>query len=189
MKNRLLFYIFTAGIILNISGYYLGNVIKSYVDFLLFLDSTGTILAGVLLGPIVGAITGLTSNLILGVTDNLVNIPFALVNVVTGITSGIIASKYGFRTIKSLLFCTCSLTVLNSFFGAVVAYFLFGGITGAKLDLNMISFMDAGLLLSSFLVRIPVNFIDKAISSLIVFLMVMKLSDDKKKIAYAEDDN
>jgi len=180
MKNRFLFYVFLSGIILNISGYYLGNFIKMYVNFFIFLDSSGTILSGILYGPVIGAITGLTSNLILGVADNLVKIPFAAVNIATGLTAGFISDKYGFRNFKSLLHCICSVTLVNAFIGAVVAFFVFGGVTGEKIDLKMIGLTDAGIFMSSFLVRIPVNFIDKSISCAAAFFIAIKFSGEKK---------
>jgi energy-coupling factor transport system substrate-specific component len=188
MKNRLLFYVFIAGIILNVSGYYLGKYFTIQTGFFLFLDSTGTLFAAILLGPLTGAATGLTSNLILGVTDNLVNIPFAAVNVITGITAGIISANYGFRNIKSLLICILAVTVLNAFFGAIISFYVFGGISGGRLDLNMVKFMDAGIFISSFLVRIPVNLIDKSISSIAAFFIAIKVFRTGKDISWVKND-
>jgi len=190
MKNRILLFVFLGGILLNVAGYFLADFIKIFVKLPLFLDSTGTILSAAILGPIVGGLTGFTSNLILGVTHNPVNIPFSIVNVIIGITAGIIVKKYGFSGIKSLLLCIIFVSIFSAFSGAVVAFYVFGGATGAKIDLNIISIMDAGykLFTSSFLVRLPINLLDKGISILIAFFIVRNLSPDYRGFAIKKND-
>lgn len=190
MKNRILLFVFLSGILLNIAGYFLADFVKIFVKLPLFLDSTGTILSAAILGPVVGGLTGFTSNLILGVTHNPVNIPFSIVNVIIGITAGIIVKKYGFSGIKSLILCIIFVSVLSALSGAVVAFYVFGGVTGAKIDLNIISIMDAGykLFTSSFLVRLPINLLDKSISILIAFFIVRNLSPDYRGFAIKKND-
>jgi len=182
MKNRILLIIFFSGLILNISGYFIAVLSKAYYGLPLFLDSTGSIFAGIILGPVMGALTGITSNLILGIIHNPVNIPFSIVNAIIGFTAGIIAIKYGFTSIKSLAVAVVTISVVTALSGAIVAYFVFGGATGAKLDLNIIAVMNAGykLFTSSFIVRLPVNFADKGISVLIVFLLIKMLKPEYK---------
>lgn len=180
MKNRIFLFAFLTGLMLNISGYFLADFIKIFVKLPLFLDATGTIFTGVILGPIMGALTGFVSNLLLGVAHNPVNIPFSIVNVVIGLTAGFVAVKYGFSGIKSLLIALVSISVLSALSGAIVAYFVFGGVSGAKIDLSIISLMNAGykLFTSSFIIRLPVNLIDKGISIIIVFLIIRKLKPE-----------
>src|SRR4030065_2683878 len=56
----------------------------------LYLDSIGTILVGVLAGPWAGALTGLLSNLIWGMTGlNVAYAPFAAVGAVIGLLAGL----------------------------------------------------------------------------------------------------
>jgi len=180
MKNRFFLFIFIAGLVLNISGYFISDISKIFVKHPLFLDSTGSIFAGVILGPLMGAVTGFTSNLILGVIHNPVNIPFSIVNAIIGFTAGLIAKRYGFAGIKSIMISIILISVITSLAGAIVAFFVFGGITGAKIDLNIISVMNAGykLFTSSFLVRIPVNLADKSISILASFLIIKYMNPD-----------
>ncbi len=191
MKNRILLLVFLAGILLNISGYFLINFIKFYVKLPLFIDSTGTILSAAILGPVVGALTGLASNLLLGVTHNPVNIPFSIVNIIIGVTTGFIVKKYGFLEYKSLSICILSVSVLSAFSGAIVAYFVFGGVTGAKIDLSIITLMNAGykLFTSSFLIRLPANLIDKSISVLIAFFIIRNLNPANQGYAVRMNDN
>jgi len=190
MKNRILLFVFLGGILLNVAGYFLADFIKIFIKLPLFLDSTGTILSAAILGPIVGGLTGFTSNLILGVTHNPVNIPFSIVNVIIGITAGIIVKRFGFAGIKSLLLCIIFVSLLSALSGAIVAFYVFGGVTGAKIDLNIISIMDAGykLFTSSFLVRIPTNLLDKSISILIAFFIVRNLKSEYQGFAIHKND-
>ena len=71
----------------------LGTVMGMIQIPLLFLDTIGTILGAVVLGPLWGALIGGCSNLVLGVISDPTNIPFALVNIATGLIVGFIAKK------------------------------------------------------------------------------------------------
>lgn len=66
-----------------------------------------------------------------------------------------------------------------------VPYFVFAGVTGAKLDLNIMSLVNAGyqIMHSSFLVRIPVNLLDKGISAVAVFMAVKFMKPEYSGIA------
>ena len=185
MKNRFFLFVFIAGLVLNITGYFISDITKIFIKHPLFLDSTGSIFAGVILGPIMGAVTGFTSNLILGVIHNPVNIPFSIVNAIIGFTAGSIAKRYGFDCIKSILISIILISVITSLAGAIVAFFVFGGITGAKIDLNIITIMNAGykLFTSSFIVRVPVNLVDKSISVVIAFFLVRQLKPENRGYA------
>lgn len=185
MKNRFFLIVFLAGLALNISGYFIADTIKIYIKLPLFLDAAGTIFAGVILGPVMGALTGFTSNMILGVAHNPVNIPFSIVNIVIGLTAGIAAKRYGFSGLRSLLISLAAISVLTSLSGAIVAFFVFGGVTGAKIDLTIITLMNAGykIFTSSFMVRLPVNLIDKGISIIIAFLIIRKLDPEYRGFA------
>jgi len=190
MKNRMLLFVFISGLILNITGYFFIDFIKIYIKNPLFLDTTGTILSAAILGPFVGALTGFTSNLILGIAHNPVNIPFSIVNMTIGITMGFVVKRYGFEGIKSILISIISVSIVSALTGAIVAFYVFGGVTGAKIDLNIISIMDAGykLFTSSFLVRLPVNLADKSISILAVFFIIRSLKPDYRGNAIERKD-
>lgn len=62
----------------------------------LFLDTVGTILGSVILGPFWGMLIGGGTNLVLGVTTSPTNIPFALVNMAVGLIVGYVAKKKKF---------------------------------------------------------------------------------------------
>src|SRR3972149_8179021 len=75
----------------------LGQVIYT-LKIPLYLDSIGTILVGVLAGPWAGALTGLLSNLIWGLTGlNVPYAPFAAVGAVIGLLAGLFAETAWMR--------------------------------------------------------------------------------------------
>jgi len=55
----------------------LGQLVQSVLKLPIYLDSIGTVLVGVLLGPLAGAITGLLANIIWGLTLAPAALPFA----------------------------------------------------------------------------------------------------------------
>lgn len=139
----------------------------------LFLDSIFTLVAAVIFGPVVGAITGMGSNLfqelIFGLTGT--NWQFGVVNAASGIIMGVLASRGLFRSGAHIVIATLVLTLSNAFLGTLVALFVFGGATGIEVD-----YISMGLLLTgksmfwaAFLARVPVNLVDKAISVIVAF--------------------
>ncbi len=174
MRYRRVPVVFTAGLLLNISGYSFNELLKEYFQTYLFIDSTGTLLSAAVLGPFYGAVTGLVSNLIMGLFYNPVNIPFGIVSIFIGLTAGLVYKKFGILNIRGFLISLFSIAFVTAMTGAVVAYLVFDGVTGSKLDLKIISLLHYGyeVLISSFLVRFPVNIIDKGISLMIVLIIL-----------------
>ena len=76
------------GIAINVVGGQIAVVLKLPV----FIDVIGTILVGSLAGPLLGGVTGLATNLILGIT-NPSWIPYAIVNVAIGVAAGYAGKK------------------------------------------------------------------------------------------------
>ena len=71
---------------------YIGKLIASVLKLPLWLDSIGTVLAAMLGGPIVGALSGAINNIIYGFTDP-ISFVYAITNVAIGLTAGILFYK------------------------------------------------------------------------------------------------
>ena len=69
-----------------------GHALAEALNLPLFLDSTGTILAGVVAGPWVGASVGLISNLVTANSIDPISAPYALVSFMLGFVAGL--SRY-----------------------------------------------------------------------------------------------
>lgn len=181
MNKRLLVTLIPVGIGVNIVGGLLAQTLKLPI----FLDSIGTILTAVILGPWIGALTGFLSNLLQGLFTDPVNIPFGIVNAVIGIVVGFLALKRGFEDYVTPLIAGLILSVLAPIIGTPIAVYLFGGVTGGGVDLIYAVLLKAGneIFASAFLARVPANLIDKLISAYLIMAIVRKLPGTMKGYA------
>lgn len=153
-----------------------GSIIGNLKIPFLFLDTVGTIFIAAVFGPFWGALVGLLTNLVLGVTTSYTAIPFALVNVIVGLVVGYIARKKGFR-FSSALIAGIVLGFLCPAVGTVIAIGLFGGLTGGLHDVAILWLKQAGtsLFTAAFLPRLAGNLMDKILSALLVYYVVKNL--------------
>ncbi len=167
----------------------LGTIVNAAVDSPLFLDSIGTVLAAAVLGPWLGAMTGLLSNLIIGVFADPVSIPFGLVNALIGLVVGLLSRRRGFTDLLTPLYATLILTVLCPLTATPIAVYLFGGVTGGNIDAFFATFVESGhqVLSSAFLVRLPANFIDKFVSTYLVCFLIRRLPRPWRGLATVAD--
>ena len=66
---------------------FVGGQLASLLKLPMYLDVIGTIFSGMLCGPWVAAVVGAITNLLTSIA-NPVNLPFIIVNVVVGLTTG-----------------------------------------------------------------------------------------------------
>jgi energy-coupling factor transport system substrate-specific component len=153
-----------------------GTVVGNLKIPFLFLDTVGTIFIAALFGPYWGALVGLLTTLVLGVTSGYTAIPFALVNVIVGLVVGYASRKNGFTFTRSLI-SGILLGVLCPTVGSVIAIGLFGGLTGGAQDVAVLWLKQAGssLFAAAFLPRLGENLIDKILSALLVYYIVKNL--------------
>ena len=97
------------GIGINISGRFLVTVLGLPV----FLDTIGTILVAFLAGPWVAGVTGLLTNLVIGVTLEATSIPFGLSNAAVGIVAGLLAARGWLKTTPGLILVAVALTLVT----------------------------------------------------------------------------
>lgn len=163
----------TFGIAINLV---LGITVSMLKIPLLFLDTIGTIFVAALLGPFMGAVTGGLTNVIQGLLTNPADIPFALVNIVVGIVTGLISKKFGFN-IKVALITGLILSVVAPLIGTPIAVWLYGGLTGGGSDFLVAWLLAAGnkIFTAAFIPRITGNFVDKIASALLVSLLLARL--------------
>lgn len=175
MKNKITYTLTLSaiGIVINLV---LGTIISTLKIPLLFLDTLGTIIISIMLGPIYGATTGGLSNLILGILTNPKSIPFALVNVVVGLIVGLIAYKKKYNILKAIS-TGIILSVVCPVIGTIISIYCFGGITGDFNDVIFSLLKNSGFKIFSatFIPRITSNIIDKISSCLIAYYLISKL--------------
>ena len=156
-----------------------GIVVSRLQIPLLFLDTIGTIFAGVTFGPQAGAIVGLLTNVITGMINNPKDIPFALVNVAVGLISGFIAQKWKFDWKVSII-TGVVLAIVCPLIGSPIAIWIYGGLTGGGTDLIFAWLRASGadIFTATFIPRIYGNFIDKIASCLLVAYLITRLPLD-----------
>jgi energy-coupling factor transport system substrate-specific component len=144
----------------------------------IYLDSIGTVLVGLLAGPLVGLVTGALTNLIWGLSGlNPTYTPFFYVAAVIGLLAGIFGGIGWAKKIWLWLLGGLITGVVAAIISAPTAAIVFGGVTGSGTDLIVAALRasGAGIMQATFGQGIVSDPIDKMISFLIVWLIVLAL--------------
>ncbi|MFQ5855931.1 MAG: ECF transporter S component [Anaerolineae bacterium] len=144
----------------------------------LYLDSIGTVLVGVLAGPWAGALTGLLANLVWGLSGlNVTYAPFATVAAIIGLLAGLFAAGGWFRQLWKVILGGLITGLIAAVISAPIAAYVFGGVTGAGTDAVVAIFrgMGFGILPAAFAQGVTSDPLDKAVTFLVVWLIVRGL--------------
>jgi energy-coupling factor transport system substrate-specific component len=131
----------------------------------LFLDSMFTAPAAVLglpYGLATAVLTNLFEEMAHGFSGK--NLPFAACGVATVLIVWKMARTGNLRTPAHFMLCTFLVALANSLLGAALAVFVYGGGTGANIDVMVAGFSLAvkGVFSAAFLARVVANLLDKA---------------------------
>ena len=144
----------------------------------LYLDSIGTILVGVLVGPWAGAITGFLANVVWTLSGLF---PQAIAWAGVAAIIGALAGAFGRSGWVKIWGKAALAGVITGFIAAIlsapIAAYVFGGVTGTGTDAVVAMFRSAGLdalgaNLGQGVVSEP---LDKAVSFLVVWAVMMAL--------------
>lgn len=144
----------------------------------LYLDSIGTVLVGVLAGPWAGALTGLLSNLVWGLSGlNVAYTAYAPVAAIIGFLAGLFARSGWFKTWWRVILAGLLTGLVAAIFSAPITAYLYGGVTGSGTDVIVAVFRNIGLgiIPASFAQGVSSDPLDKAITFLLVYLIVRGL--------------
>jgi energy-coupling factor transport system substrate-specific component len=169
------------GIAINV----IAGMIAGQLKLPIFMDSIGTIVIAAITGPIVGGVTGLLTNVVLGlIHGDVLGMAFGLCNMASGLIVGYMAMKGKFKNWIHIVMATILVTLANSLIAAPLVVFLYGGVSGAGVDLLVAGFLAAGndIFSSAFVARLPVNLVDKGIAVIIAFLILKKLPTNMKNL-------
>ena len=165
-----------------------GDQIVQLLKLPIFLDVIGTVLMAMLAGPWPAAVTGILTNLCMGITDNPTLIPFAITSAACGIAAGLFARKKWFSAQKwKLIIIVLVLDLVTICTASPITIFAFGGVSGNGGQ----SVAIAGLLASGANIIAAVvgtdfwiNLIDRALAMVIAFAVV-KVIPDRTLIKYS----
>jgi energy-coupling factor transport system substrate-specific component len=160
---------------LNIAGQFFTQSLR----LPLWLNVQGTMIAGVLGGPWVGAATGLLTNVVAGFTiEGPTAFFFAPVNAVFGIVSGILATHGWYRNIWKAGVAGFVGQIVSIPIGAPIVVLVFGGITTGSSSAVAGFLMATGQNIWNAVIfgDLFIGGLDKILSSVIAFLIIRSLS-------------
>ncbi|MFW6337941.1 MAG: ECF transporter S component [Alkalispirochaetaceae bacterium] len=159
---------------------YVGKTIAEALRLPLWLDSIGTILAGMLAGPWIGAISGAANNIIFGLTQS----PIAFWYLITSIAIGLVVGYFAFTGWVSNLGRAVVLGLIVAGVATVVStpinIVLWEGQTGNVWGDALYGILVGNgwpVWLASFLDELAVDVPDKLASVIIGFLIYKALPD------------
>jgi energy-coupling factor transport system substrate-specific component len=144
----------------------------------LYLDSIGTVLVGVLVGPWAGAVTGFLANVVWTLTGLFPQaIAWAGVAAIIGVLASVFARSGWFQLWWRALLAGLITGVVAAVLSAPIAAYVFGGVTGAGTDLVVGMFRAAGLdmLGANMAQGVFSDPLDKGVSFLLVWAVLQAL--------------
>lgn len=150
----------------------------------LWLDSFGTVLAAYVLGPVCGAMVGMTGNIIYSIVNPWDSVIYALVSAMVGITVGICAQKGYLKSLFGALSVSFLVTVLSVFISVPLNFRFSGGYTQNIWGDGIIEAMKKigfNKFFSCCIGQFYLDFLDKVITVLALYLAVKHYGIYKEK--------
>jgi energy-coupling factor transport system substrate-specific component len=158
---------------------FVGKEIANALSLPMWLDSIGTILAAVVAGPWIGAISGAVNNVFFGLTmDGGISIIYGLTSVAIAIVAGILGYLGWFRSLPRTILAGILIALTSSIVSTPLNVAIYGAQTGKILgDAIYTSMMAAhlGQWLSGFVDEFVMDLIDKIVVCIVVFILYLGL--------------
>ena len=138
----------------------------------LYMDSIGTVLIAVTLGPKYAVMTGLCGSIISGTFD-VYSLYFAPVQISTGLIAGL-AYKKGLLEGKKIFTGTLCFSLPTAIISAAIAYFVFGGMTsaGSSYVVQFLGSIGVSKMATIFVIQIITEYFDKFLAAAIAVTVV-----------------
>lgn len=164
-------------IVISIAINMIGGQLISLLKLPIFLDSIGTLMSAVLLGPFIGMLTGLLTNLLWGLLTDPIAAAFAPVAMVIGLVAGWLARLGWFRTLPKVIVSGIIITLAVTVVAVPLRTALFGGVTGSGADLFVawMHSMGQDLLESVAITVLGANLVDKILTAIVVWILLRRL--------------
>lgn len=164
-------------VVMNVAGAQLALTLRLPV----YLDSLGTILAGVMLGPVCGMLPSLLSGILLGMTIDIYSLYFAPAGMMVGLMSGL-AFQMHLTERRRLWLAAVVVAAPGTLVSSAICAGLFGGITssGSMVLVQLLARTPLGMTASIFVVQIVTDYLDRLISLFLVTVLLQTLPYDLK---------
>lgn len=182
LRNTYIAIMIPLGVAINL----VGGQVASKLALPLYMDSIGTAIVAAVMGPWVGAVSGVLYNVISAlISGNMLSVMFGLCNIATAFIIGFMAKSGKFTTWVHAVVATILVALANAIMGAPIAVVVYGGIQGGGVDLVVAGFLAVGqdILSAAFLARVPINLVDKGIACFVAWLILMRLPENMRTMA------
>jgi len=158
---------------------YAGKLTAAALRLPLWLDAIGTVLAAILAGPWVGALSGLLTNVLYGITADPVSFYYGIVNLLIGLVAGLLA-RLGFfrRTFLAAAAAGLLIALVAALSSTPINVSLYGGQTGNLWADGLFASLLARkvwLPLASFVGELATDLPDKVAVAVVAFAIVRGL--------------
>lgn len=157
---------------------YVGAQIAIALKLPMYLDVIGSIMMGVICGPIPGVVLGALSSAINSLSEPTA-IAYIPVTVACGLVAGLLGKAGFMKQLWKSLIAGFLLAVAAVAISSPITAFLYGGISGTGNDVIVLGLQAAGmgLLPATLIATLITEFFDKLLSCWVVFFVVKALSD------------
>ncbi len=170
---------------------YIGKFFAGLLKLPLWVDSIGTVLAGMLAGPIIGALSGFINNIIYGLTADPISFVYGITSVIIGMVAGVMARKGYIKSLSS----ACVIGLVMGLVAAVVStplnVIFWGGTTGnfwGDALFAVVLNSTKSLWIASFLDEIVVDLPDKVVTVLLAFAIYKGLPKTLTQLFQSDDE-
>jgi len=170
---------------------YIGKLFAQFLRLPLWLDSIGTVLASILAGPIIGAISGGVNNIIYGLTVDPVSFMYAITSIAIGLVAGLMAYKGFINSFKKAFITGLIVGIVAAIISTPINISLWEGATGNVWGDALLAFLlskDVPLWLASFLDEIVVDVPDKIAVVLVSYIIYKTLPVNIKSLFKGKDE-
>ncbi len=159
-------------VVINIIGGFLALALRLPI----YLDTIGTVLAAVVLGPLAGMITGGLTSVVNAIGFDPTSIYFMPTQLMIGGLTGLLFKNHRFSGWRSVL-SIALITIVGSMISSVIAAFVFGGVTssGSSVFVPMLKSAGMSIVSAVFSTQIFSDLLDKYLSFGVAFAAVKML--------------
>lgn len=172
-------------IIIMIMINYCGKICASHYTLPIWMDSFGTVLAAYVCDPFCGAVVGLTGNILYGFRDPM-TIVYGITSIAIGLSVGIAARKGLFESLFGTLTASVIVTLFSVIISTPINLLTGNGMVGNMWGDGVVSYLlenEVNPILASVIGEFYVDFLDKVITLLMLFIAIKLVRIRRKKKA------
>ena len=158
----------------------MGNIVNA-LKLPVFMDMIGTFIVSMLVGPWIGLVTGLLTNLLLAITQPTF-LPFAVVSGALGVVCGLLAQRRLMNSMVKVVVSGLIISAIAVTVSILISVAVFGGFSGSGSSNLIAGMIAAGMpfwpaqFIGSFISEIP----DKIISVIFAYVVIKNMSNRYK---------